>query len=101
MAGSHSTGRVMKGILNAPKPCWERGRSSLEMCYQCTLLGPLIAVEGKGRNTCWFMAQLDHRLERPYFDISKQLRRSAVESGDGSIQVACVDTSPLAQPAPP
>ena len=37
------------------------------MCYQCTLLGPLIAVEGKGRNTCWFMAQLDHRLERlPY-----------------------------------
>ena len=71
------------------------------MCYQCTLLGPLIAVEGKGRNPCWFMAQLDHRLERPYFDISKQLRRSAVESGDGSIQVACVDTSPLAQPAPP
>eukprot|EP01045_Picozoa_sp_COSAG04_P047318 COSAG04_NODE_17599_length_464_cov_1.065753_1_plen_36_part_10 len=26
---------------------WERGRSSLAMCYQCTLLGPLIAVEGK------------------------------------------------------
>lgn len=52
------------------------------MCYQCTLLGPLIQVDKshvarETKHAFRFMAQLDHRLERLYYDLSKQCRTAA------------------------
>jgi hypothetical protein len=65
-------------------------RAGSDMCYQCTLLGPLIQVDKRAcQHAFGFMAQLDHRLERVYFDMSKQVRRQA--TGADGASMACVE----------
>ena len=68
------------------------------MCLQCTLLGPLIQVDKSGaasQHAFAFMAQLDHRLEKLYFDMSKEVRRQATETE----VLACVE--PCTADTPP